>query len=226
MYSAGVASSAAPVITRTLKTSPPTTAPTPISEGWKIAMVFKAISGPLHPSAIKVAPATSSGIWKRSLMTSIVLTKYSSHMYAMPQKKYKMRGHHNHRMLARSITILLSSCTSCKGWSEAAASLSASILAGSARSDWRPYSNAASKTIVIVIDIKTGTYRAHLGKLHFPPFNQRKAARMPLDDRDDAPILVLVRCEADAECEGLVGKCAGWPLGRLLSLAGGSVGGG
>jgi len=75
------------MITKMLNTSPPITAPMPMLEGLKMEMVFKASSGPLHPRAISVAPATSSGIWKRSLMTSMVRMKCWSQTCAMPQKR-------------------------------------------------------------------------------------------------------------------------------------------
>ena len=41
-------------------------------------IMFSANSGPLQPSAINVAPATSSGIAKRSQITSMVRTKCRS----------------------------------------------------------------------------------------------------------------------------------------------------
>merc|ERR1719343_1784711 len=112
------------MITSTLNTSPPMTAPIPMSDSWKMPIRLSDNSGPLQPNAMSVAPATSSGISNRSLITSMVRTKYSSQVKAIPQKRYKISGHHSQRF---------QSLTSVSVSASASASASASLTSASAR---------------------------------------------------------------------------------------------
>ena len=71
-----------------LKTAAPTMSPMPSSDLVTIvAMITVKNSGAEDPTAMKVAPATSSGILSTSTTSSIASTKKSSQTMAMPTKQ-------------------------------------------------------------------------------------------------------------------------------------------
>ena len=76
---------AAPVMHMRLKGAEPTTVPAPtVLWSMKTPIMLAKSSGALHPAAISVAPATSSGMLHRSHKTLSAGTKNSSHTSARP----------------------------------------------------------------------------------------------------------------------------------------------